>query len=105
MPGMSFPVHVAMDDGTEHDVVIEQRDIAAWEREPFGCSFSLVMQKSEVNFYRYAAWHALRRIGEIDKRTGWASFDDACKEVVDRVEPIEIADPTEPDTSGETSSN
>ncbi len=105
MPGMSFPVHVVMDDGTEHDVVIEQRDIAAWEREPFGCSFRHATDKAEVNFYRYVAWHALRRTGEIDKRTGWSSFDDICKEVVDKEVAPEIADPTEPDTSGETSSN
>ncbi len=107
MPGMSFPVHVTMRDGTEHEITVEQHDIGAWERQPFGCSFSMVMQRSEVTFYRWVAWHVLRRTGEIDKRMGWATFDEeACKEVVDsqpEEEARSLPDPTTPDTSGETS--
>lgn len=104
MPGMSFPMHVEMEDGTEYDVMVEQRDIGAWEREPFGCSFRHAQDQKQVNFLRYIAWHALRRTGEIDKKTGWSAFDDRCVEAVDTQPEGEaggVANPTAPDTSGE----
>jgi hypothetical protein len=107
MPGMSYPHHVLMEDGTEHTVTVDQRDIAAWERQPFGCSFAIARETALVNFMRFTSWSALRRQGMIEKTMGWATFDDACVECVDEETPEEAAklpDPTEPATSGETSS-
>jgi hypothetical protein len=107
MSAMSWSHDVVMEDGTKYTVTIDQRDIAAWERQPFGCSFAHANDRALVGFSRFVAWSALRRQGMIDKKMGWATFDDICLEVTDVQTPKEAAempDPTEPASSGETSS-
>lgn len=105
MPGMSWPHTVRMEDGEVYSVTIDQRDIAAWERQPFGCSFSVARDRALVNFLRFISWNALRRQGMIDKKMGWATFDDACIEVVDEQteeEAADLPDPTNPAPSEDT---
>lgn len=97
-------MHVEMEDGTEYDVIVDQRDIGSWEEQPFGCSFRFAQDQKQVTFLRYLAWHALRRTGEIDKKMGWATFKEQCIEAVDtqpEEEAGKLPDPTTPDTSGD----
>lgn len=105
MPGMAFPMRVELEDEEPQVVTVDQRDIAAWERQPFGCSFSVARERALVNFLRFLAWNAMRRQGLIDKSMGWASFDDKCIEASDNVQPEDEAgdlpDPTKPDPSGD----
>ena len=108
MPGMSWPVDVTMRDGTKYEVVVDQGDISSWEKQKFGCSFAIVRETALVTFTRFIAWNALRRQGLIEQNFGWATFDDKCLECIDKQTPEEAAelpDPTEPATSGETSSS
>jgi len=100
MPGISIPLQVKLDDGTEYKVVVDQRDIAAFELQPFGCSYTQVAASRIMTFMRWTAWHALRRTGQIDRKTGWATFDEQCEYASDE-EPAEEGseDPTSRDQS------
>jgi hypothetical protein len=104
MPGMSWPMTVVLEGEEPRSVTVDQRDIAAWERQPFGCSFSVARDRALVNFLRFLAWNAMRRQGLIDKTMGWATFDDKCIEATDLQTPEEageLPDPTKPDPSGD----
>lgn len=76
----NFTYKIAMDDGAAFEVVADQRDIAAFEREPFGCSF-FAMASRPYTFYRWTAWHAAKRAGST--KLDWEGFDARCMEVDD----------------------
>lgn len=106
MPGMSWPMKVELEGENPQVVVVDQRDIAAWERQPFGCSFLVAREKALVNFLRFLSWNAMRRQKMIEPTMGWATFDDRCIEASDdtpedEAGAEELPDPTKPDPSGD----
>lgn len=90
--GMSWTVHAEMEDGKDFDVVADQRDVAKWEGESFGCALSESRSKFFV-FLRYLGWSAGKRKGLHDLK--WEEFEDKCIEVssVDTEEPADASDP------------
>jgi hypothetical protein len=76
MPSIDLHMTVRMEDGTEHDVHADQRDIAKWEVQPFAAEGRMNVQM------RYLAWSALSRAG--DYRQPWERFNNVdCVEAVD----------------------
>ena len=71
MPTYILPLHVELEDGTEHDVVADQRDLVRWERHPEGGAIENDAKKMQM--MRFLAWSALQRTGEIDLK--WPQFD------------------------------
>ena len=79
MPSQLFEMLVRMDDGGEHDVVADQRDLAKWEVQDFAGDRPVLQ-------VRFLAWSALSRQGVY--RQPWDRFNNVdCVEVVDKVEP------------------
>lgn len=63
MSGLRFKIHVEPEVGDPFDVMTDQRDVAAWELEPFGGP--IVEYRAKVyTFCRFVAWHALKRQGK-----------------------------------------
>jgi hypothetical protein len=80
MPKLIFEVGVEMDGAAEpYSVVADQRDIARWEIQPFGCPVDQVESRMLL-FLRYLAWSASRRqqLTDLD----WPTFDDQCAEAM-----------------------
>lgn len=69
---------VTMEDGTSYEVTADQRDNAAWEVQPFGCSVSDSFAKI-FTYSRFCAWNAARR-QKLHTLT-WAQFSEQCVEV------------------------
>lgn len=93
MATMLLEFQVEMEDGTTHDVVADQRDVAKWEVQPFGCPMS--EWDKRVNLaYRWLAWSAMTRRGMTDLK--WDAFDAQCIEVRDMPEPEEPGDELDP---------
>lgn len=106
MPGISIPLTAVMDDDTEYTVVVDQRDVAAFELE-HRISFTRVHSECLAAFMRWTAWHALRRTAKIDVTMKFKDFDsklayatDEPNEGEEETEPE--VDPTKPDPSGES---
>lgn len=106
MPGISIPMTAVMHDGTEHRVMVDQRDVAAFELE-HRISFTRVHTECLAAFMRWTAWHSLRRTGKIDGRTKFAQFNEELDYASDEEpsEGSEETDPTLPAQSGENSSS
>lgn len=109
MPGISIPLTAVMHDGTEHKVMVDQRDVAAFELA-HRIAFTRVHTECLAAFMRWTAWHSLRRTGKIDGRTKFDAFDEqldyASDEAPEDEPEVEGAtDPTSPAQSGENSSN
>lgn len=116
MPRLQIELSAEMDDGRTLEVVADQRDVARWEVQPFGCPMS--EWSSRINLaYRWLAWSALTRhqllAGPDGKQLTWDQFDSLCIEVSDP--PGDDgdqgdgvgggdADPGQPDPSAPTSS-
>lgn len=84
-----------MEDGTVHEVVSDQREIAKWECQPFGTPWDQA-QSRLFTYSRFRAWSALRRTR---KYMGtWEAFGDECTEVT-AVEEAEAPDPGSPAAS------
>ena len=78
MPSQLFEMLVRMDDGSEHEVVGDQRDLAKWEVQDFAGDRPVLQ-------VRFLAWSALSRHGVY--RQPWERFNNVdCVEVVDRDE-------------------
>jgi len=81
----------------------DQRDITAFEAAS-KIGFTRAMDEQPITFFRYIAWHALRRTGQIDVKTALADWSDRT-ESVDPVEdeptPVDPGNTAAPD---ETSS-
>lgn len=95
MARMLIEIRAEMEDGTTHDVVADQRDIARWEIQDFGCPFSQLDTRVMLAM-RWLAWSALKRRGEIDMT--WDQFDAQCIEAGDIPDeeselPADAADP------------
>ena len=102
----TFELRAEMEDGTTYDVVADQRDVAKFEVQDFGCSARDMLSRI-ATAYRYLAWSALTRRGEI--KTPWQEFDAQCVEVTDTPDeesavPADAEDPGQPAPSGGSSS-
>lgn len=94
---------VEMADGTEHNIVADQRDLSEWEEEKFGTPFHQAQNKPVV-FSRYLAWSAMVREGLREEGPAdWKKFKRECKEVRensasagDQVDPGKAAPPDAP---------
>lgn len=89
-----LPTIVRYEDGEEVSVTIGQRELAAFEAQPFARPGARFLQ------LRYAAWDALRRAGRLPRgRKGEPVAFDAWDELVDEVFDAEEEgepDPTQP---------
>lgn len=65
MAAIKYELLVEYENGDTDEVVAGQREVAEWERQPFGCCFVDVFDKSAINFFRFIAWAALRRQGRL----------------------------------------
>ncbi len=104
---MKATLEVLYEDGTTVEAQFSTVDLVKFE-SAHNRSATTIFDERRVGDLTWLAWHALRRTGAIDKKTGWATFDDACIEAVDtqpESEAADLPDPTKPDTSGETSSS
>lgn len=88
-----IPLHVEMEDGSEYDVVIDQRDVAKWELQSFYDDDRTTLRQ------RYVAYAASVR-GKLTDLS-WPKFNDACVEVIDGRGKAEDVDPTQPDQPAE----
>lgn len=66
-----------MESGETHAVVADQRDVARWEIQDFGCPFSELSERPHLGM-RWLAWSALTRRGVISM--SWETFDAQCVE-------------------------
>jgi len=101
-----FELRAEMEDGTTYDVVADQRDVAKFEVQDFGCS-AMELGSRMATAYRYMAWSALTRRGEIKLK--WLEFDAQCVEVSDMPDeesalPADAEDPGQPAPSEGSSS-
>jgi len=95
-----------LEGGKSFETVADQRDIAAFECEPFGVSLFNFMARP-LTMLRYLAWHAGRRQKQHDVAT-WEAWGDVCLTVTDLDEGGEEApevDPGSPAASAGLSSN
>ena len=97
MAKMLIELRAEMEDGTTHDVVADQRDIAKWEVQDFGCPFSDLDSRPMLAL-RWLAWSALKRRGMVDMT--WDEFDAQCIEAGDPDE--ESAQPADANNPGQT---
>lgn len=98
----TFGYMVTMDDGSEpFEIVGDQRDIAAFEVEPYGCPFYRIQDKP-FTFARYLAWRASKRAGK--HSFTWEEFSDRCISVesTDEDETEESENPGTPAASAGT---
>lgn len=106
MPSIRYDFKVEFEDGAELPVTADQRDVAAWEIQPFGTSGTELKSRAYTAF-RFMAYNALRRQGLVDKAMGWKTFSDQCVEVTfAKVDEDEAAPdpglPVRPDASSST---
>ncbi|MBM0274134.1 hypothetical protein [Micromonospora tarensis] len=94
----TFELRVEMEDGTTHDVVADQRDVARFEVQEFGCS-SVDMMSRISTAYRFMAWSVLTRRGET--KLTWPKFDATCVEVIDMPDDEESAVPADAEDPGQ----
>ncbi|MDW3849655.1 hypothetical protein NMK34_23865 [Micromonospora sp. BRA006-A] len=100
MARIQIALRVEMEDGAVHNVVADQRDVARWEVQDFGCLLSEIDSRSPMLALRWLAWSAMSRRGllsEVDgKPMTWEQFDEVCVEAADPEESGE-AEFTDPD--------
>ncbi|MEV0156876.1 hypothetical protein AB0H57_24535 [Micromonospora sp. NPDC050686] len=111
MARIQVELRVEMEDGTTYDVVADQRDVARWEIQDFGCPFSDIDSRPMLAL-RWLAWSVLTRRGEITMT--WPEFDAVCLEAGDPGDGdgqggevtigVDAEDPGTPAPSGRTSS-
>lgn len=80
MAKLHFEIHVEMEDGETWVVVADQRDIARWEIQDFGCPWGEVTSIS-FSLSRFLAWSASARQGKTELK--WDEFNEKCIEVGD----------------------
>ncbi|MFI6329857.1 hypothetical protein ACIBBG_16340 [Micromonospora chersina] len=98
MASILVEIRAEMEDGTLHDVVADQRDIARWEIQDFGCRFAAIHERMHLGL-RWLAWSALGRRGQLPDVDGkpmtWDQFDAACVEARDQADDDEEPAPGE----------
>ncbi|MDG4799052.1 hypothetical protein [Micromonospora sp. WMMD980] len=108
MPKILIDLHVELEDGATHEVVADQRDVAKWEIQDFGCPFDAIGDRPHLAL-RWLAWSVMSRRSLT--ALSWLDFDAVCVEVSDSGDgddvDIEVAepDPGRPAPSEETSSS
>jgi hypothetical protein len=92
MAALKYNLLVQLEGEPEpYPIVADQRDIAAWELEPFGCAVALSTHKI-YSFTRYLAWHASKRINKT--KLSWQKWSDVCVDVTSAdLEEDESGDP------------
>jgi len=101
MAGLTYDIDLEPENGEPFSVRVDQRDIAAWELEPFGAP--VVEHRAKIyTFTRYLAWHALRRTGKTKKSFGNWSDEIVHAEIRDD-EPEGTGDPGQTVPSAVTS--
>lgn len=68
MPRSDLTFEARMDDGTEHRVVVDQRDFARWEAAPFRD------EETPHTKLRYLTWSAMSRQGLTSAK--WPEFNE-----------------------------
>ena len=102
MIATQFYLDVLMDDDTTHRVTADQRDLAAWEAQPFGTPSDQLRSKF-VLFQRFVAWNAMRRQSLIPKTWAWDVFNELkCVQAI--YDQDTDADPGLPDRPADSSS-
>lgn len=81
MASVRYSMEVEMEDGTTYTVDADQRDVAAWEMQPFGTSGNDMGQRIHLAM-RFMAWHCLAKRHKTVKLT-WEKFNEECVEVHD----------------------
>lgn len=96
-------LHVHYDDGTEVEVDVGQREMAAWEMAGHGSSIDAGENKP-MAFFRFLAYHGLRRAGRLpgNKVKGAAMPFEVWSAQVDQVMPENDDEPAEPAEVGPT---
>ena len=102
---MMFELSVLMDDGAEHQVVADQRDIARWEVQPFGWPIIKLEEQASMMFFRFIGFSAMIR-QRLTTAT-WDEFNEHCVEVMpvddedgEGTVPDDAGDPGRPALSG-----
>lgn len=89
MASIVVEIRAEMEDGTTQDVVADQRDIARWEIQDFGCPFAAIDMRIHLGL-RWLAWSALSRrnmLPAVDgKPMSWEHFDAVCVEARDQAD-------------------
>lgn len=99
---MKFELTVQYEDGEEITVFAGQREMAAWEREKFGCSSMVAVGEKPILFFRYLAYAVLKRTRQLPESPvrGTSLSFDGWSDLVEDVEPVEddeTPDPTQQD--------
>lgn len=79
MASMLMEIDVEMEGGDTYQVVADQRDMAKWEVQPFGCSFN-EFESRGMTAIRFLAWSALSRQQKITMK--WDEFNAQCIEAM-----------------------
>lgn len=90
MASVKYSMVVEMEDGTTSTVEADQRDVAAWEMQPFGTSGNDMGQRIHLAM-RFMAWHCLKRTKQT--KHAWDAFNEQCVEVHDAGGGNDAADP------------
>lgn len=105
MSVIRYEYTVQLEDGDPIDVVADQRDVARFEVQPFGCAWSEVSGRLHTAM-RFTAWSAMFRQGMT--KLSWAKFDEQCIEVTDLKRPDddedqgdEVIDQVDPGPAGQ----
>jgi len=72
-----FNIRAEMADGSSFEVVADQRDIAAFECQPFGLPY-FQFPARPFTAMRWMGWHAGKRQG-LHKIDTWDDFDAQCE--------------------------
>lgn len=62
-----FKLRIESDDQEPIEIYAGQREMASWEREPFGCSSLEAAEVRPMVFFRYLAYSALKRTWQLKK--------------------------------------
>lgn len=98
------------EDGTDTEVVCDQRDFAAFELA-HKIGMPTALDACPMVFFRFIAWHGLKRTEVIDPKTSQAAWDKTVVEVeaVDEDEdedgpqvPLDSSESGPPEVPGET---
>jgi hypothetical protein len=96
MPAIQVPIHVEMEDGRIWDAVVDQRDYAKWEIQPF------YGDDRPQTMCRFLAYAASLRTGKLDKDVSWPAFNASCIEATDVIQEQPELDPTSRTQSGDS---
>jgi hypothetical protein len=76
---LKYHYRATLEDGTTFEVHPDQRDVAAFEVQPFGGGFSEMLVARPFTFARFTTWSAAKRAKQT--RLTWDQFNAQCVEV------------------------